>query len=147
MPRDLSNKPLVCLIANPELEGFLIQQGPEQSVVRWKNGNETTVVNGWIRRVETAPAAPEQDAAPAPKPSAAAEPAPLAPVKKFKIREDWLEALRSADMTGLEAFARANEVWDDRYLKLPNEGLVRMNISNKLRAKIKKGYEVKQPTK
>jgi hypothetical protein len=39
----------------------------------------------------------------------------------------------------------ANGCWDDKYGKLPNVGLVRMNVINRLRAKIRKGYEVKWP--
>ena len=42
----------------------------------------------------------------------------------------------------LAAFAKANGCWDDKYDKLPNPGLIRMNVLNRLRAKIRKGHKV-----
>lgn len=43
----------------------------------------------------------------------------------------------------LTAFAKANGCWNDKYDKLPNPGLIRMNVLNRLRAKVKKGHQVK----
>jgi hypothetical protein len=43
-------------------------------------------------------------------------------------------------------FAIANHVWNDKYDAL-NPGLRRMNVLNRLRAAIKKGYQVKWPSK
>jgi hypothetical protein len=49
------------------------------------------------------------------------------------------------DGVDIKAFAIANAVWDAKYDKLPNPGLVRMNVSNRLRNKINKGHEVVLP--
>jgi hypothetical protein len=43
-------------------------------------------------------------------------------------------------------FAQANGCWDDKYDAL-NAGLRRMNAVNRLRAKVRKGYVVKWPSK
>jgi len=51
-------KPIVYLYGDPDRRGKLVQKGPEQSVVKWENGNETVVVNTWIR-YETTNEAPE----------------------------------------------------------------------------------------
>lgn len=45
------------------------------------------------------------------------------------------------DAKVLKAFARANGVWDPNYENL-NIGMRRMNIANRLRAKVKAGHEV-----
>jgi hypothetical protein len=45
------------------------------------------------------------------------------------------------DVTKLRAFARANGCWDPKYAHL-NVGMQRMNIANRLRAKVRKGHEV-----
>ena len=47
------------------------------------------------------------------------------------------------DAAKLKKFATANGVWDDKYAKLPNFGLQRMNVCNRLRNKVKKGHKVK----
>jgi hypothetical protein len=44
--------------------------------------------------------------------------------------------------TKLKKFAQANGCWDPRYENL-NVGQQRMNIGNRLRAKVRKGHEVK----
>ena len=33
---------------DPEAKGYIVKAGDEQSVVKWRNGNETVVVNSWI---------------------------------------------------------------------------------------------------
>lgn len=48
------------------------------------------------------------------------------------------------DAARLEAFARANQVWDDKYAALSN-GLRRMNVVNRLRGKVRKGQQVVWP--
>ena len=45
------------------------------------------------------------------------------------------------DPERLEAFARNNGLWDERYARL-NVGMRRLNVGNKLRAKVRKGFEV-----
>lgn len=45
------------------------------------------------------------------------------------------------DTDKLKAFAKANDVWVQSYASL-NPGMQRMNVRNRLAAKIKKGYEV-----
>lgn len=34
-----------------EASGYLVKEGDEQSIVRWRNGNETVVSNNWIERL------------------------------------------------------------------------------------------------
>jgi hypothetical protein len=53
----------------------------------------------------------------------------------------------ATDDAKLKKFGLANGVWDDKYLSLPNPGLRRMNVMNRLRNKIKKdaGYKVVWP--
>lgn len=46
------------------------------------------------------------------------------------------------DLPKLVRFAKANDCWVDKYAKL-NPGQVRMNVGNRLRAKVRKGYEPK----
>jgi len=48
------------------------------------------------------------------------------------------------DRVLLRRFAKANDVWADRYNDL-NNGMARMNIANRLRARIRKGHEVVWP--
>lgn len=48
------------------------------------------------------------------------------------------------DLDKLRALAECNEVWDDKYSRL-NPGQQRMNIGNRLRARVKKGLEVVWP--
>jgi hypothetical protein len=74
--------------------------------------------------------------------SKASAPKPARPEKSDNLR---IELMRYGQMAQLKAFAVANGCWDDKYGKLPNVGLVRMNVINRLRAKIRKGYEVKWP--
>lgn len=45
------------------------------------------------------------------------------------------------DMKKLKRFARANECWVESYSSL-NNGMARMNVANRLNAKIKKGFTV-----
>lgn len=45
------------------------------------------------------------------------------------------------DVALLKRFAKANDCWQESYLRL-NNGQMRMNVGNRLRAKVKKGYEV-----
>ena len=48
---------------------------------------------------------------------------------------------QTIDRQKLIKFAKANGVWDPRYLDL-NSGMVRMNVANRLRAKVRKGHVV-----
>ena len=41
----------------------------------------------------------------------------------------------------LKRFAKANGCWNDKYDKFPNPGLIRMNVVNRLRAKVRKGHK------
>ncbi len=50
------------------------------------------------------------------------------------------EGLR-IDPVKLQTFAKANDCWQDRYEQL-NVGMRRMNVVNRLRAKIKKGHDI-----
>jgi hypothetical protein len=49
---------------------------------------------------------------------------------------------RRIDQAKLRRFAIANEVWVQGYASL-NVGMRRMNVANRLRAKVRKGYKVK----
>ncbi len=46
------------------------------------------------------------------------------------------------DRAKLKHFAQANGCWTEAYDKLPNPGLVRMSVVNRLRAKVKHGHKV-----
>jgi hypothetical protein len=46
------------------------------------------------------------------------------------------------DPVKLRTFARANDCWDPRYSGL-NVGMQRMNVANRLRAKVRKGHKVR----
>lgn len=56
-----------------------------------------------------------------------------------------IKARFGMDVVKLKAFAQANEVWDDKYAKLPNPGLVRMIVCNRVRNLLKKGKILKWP--
>jgi len=50
---------------------------------------------------------------------------------------------RRIDLTKLRRFALANDCWNPEYMKL-NPGMQRMNVVNRLRAKVRRdAYEVK----
>jgi len=56
------------------------------------------------------------------------------------------EALNGKGMEDLKRIALKNglkENWETKWSKLPNPGLVRMNLGNVLRGRMKKGLEVK----
>src|SRR5262245_54259772 len=45
------------------------------------------------------------------------------------------------DRAKLVRFAKANGMWDEKYARL-NDGQVRMNVSNKVRARLRRGAKV-----
>lgn len=45
------------------------------------------------------------------------------------------------DRDKLERFAKMNSCWDPKYVNL-NNGMVRLNVGNRLRAKVRKGHEI-----
>jgi len=148
---------------DPTSVGWLIEEGPVQSIVRWPNGNETCVVNTWIKRVEgpmLLRALPDAAAVRMQAPKNARGQtlndelnmhAQMEQAGRKMIKEQDAErkpkgrkapdeiALRVAefDDARLQQFATANGCWQDKYLELPNNGLRRMNVLNRLRAKIK----------
>lgn len=75
----------------------------------------------------------------------AAEPLPK-PKPKDEMAEKVAEITNGKDgkldVKLLVAFAKRNDVWDDKYSAL-NNGLQRMNVVNRLRGKIAKGYKPK----
>ena len=93
------------------------------------------------------------------EPKVAPRPKPLANLKKRAdgrvgltldkgrpSKDDLPERIKARygmDVKALKKFAQANGVWEEKYLKLPNPGLVRMNVVNRLRAKARKGHVVK----
>lgn len=62
--------------------------------------------------------------------------------KPPKQPDDLAARAATYDRPQLVTFAKANGCWDDKYSKLPNPGLVRMNVINRLRAKVRKGHKV-----
>lgn len=69
-----------------------------------------------------------------------APPDPNDPATKVSV------ALNGLDMAALKKIALANGLksnWEEKWSKLPNPGLVRMNLGNTLRARVKKGEKVK----
>jgi len=145
--------PRVCWADDPRCLGRLVKEGPEQSVVKWDNGNETVVINKWIERVEDERILGKGDVAVAAVASprvaeprgAAIDSAPPPAPKERREPDELVERLKKYDAAELKNFAVVNGVWDDKYTSLPNPGLVRMNIINRTRAKVKKGYKVKWP--
>lgn len=148
--------PRVSLKSDPKVIGLLVEEGETQSIVKWPNGNEDCVANNWITKINGPLVLPAQPiTSPAAKPGklngdVAAGALPLVPAAPPKARKtpDAL-ALRVAgfDDAQLKSFATANDCWQDKYLELPNNGLRRMNVMNRLRAKLKKDpkYKVKWP--
>mgnify|MGYP001570707100 CR=1 FL=1 len=46
------SKRRVCLYADLDKQGTVMSEGPEQSVVKWDNGNESVVVNDWVGPIQ-----------------------------------------------------------------------------------------------
>jgi hypothetical protein len=75
--------------------------------------------------------------------------APAAELKRTPARakstpkDDLVARLRAYDLKALTKFAKANACWDAKYAALPNVGLVRMNVVNRLRGAVRKGHEIK----
>lgn len=143
-----SQQPWVRLVFNPDSRGRLVSEGPEQSTVRWTNGNENSVLNSWIERIGgegpgPSPFAAKDHTSPSAGnlPDKRPEPAPTKPTRKAPP-DDLPERLKEFGLSELKNFAQRNGVWDERYIVLPNFGLIKMNCINKLRAKIKKGHAV-----
>jgi hypothetical protein len=47
-PRTDGKRRVYLIDIGPDAQGTVTEEGPEQSVVRWDNGNEVTVINRWI---------------------------------------------------------------------------------------------------
>lgn len=69
--------------------------------------------------------------------------APSTSSKPKHNSDDVADRMAGMSRSELKAFAVLNDVWNDKYDALPNPGLVRMNCGNRLRAKIRKGHEIK----
>lgn len=94
------SKRRVCLGGDPELQGTVVSEGPEQSVVRWDNGNETAVVNSWIAPIPSAPL----DAMPVATPPASAKTSKRNPAPRRSNETSKAAKIRRAfDENGLEA--------------------------------------------
>lgn len=144
-----SDAPLIALKSAPEYRGRLLEEGDEQSVVCWNNGNETTVVNDWIIRVKD-DKLPKQVGVTTghmvnPAPNFEEVPKVEKPVKIRREPDELALRVAKFEDAGLKTFAQLNGVWDDKYAMLPNPGLRRMNVLNRLRAKMKRepDYKVK----
>lgn len=57
------------------------------------------------------------------------------------LRDHLFPDGETLDFARLVRFAKANDCWVDSYARL-NPGQVRMNVGNRLRAKVKKGHEI-----
>ena len=64
------------------------------------------------------------------------------PVKQVDDLAATLARVCGLDVAKLKQFATANGVWQDKYMQLPNPGLIRMNVLNRLRAAIRKGHKL-----
>lgn len=156
MNTQLTEKCLVTLRYDRAARGRIARLGPEQSIVRWANGNETTVVNTWVE-----PLPDDDKLAPLPKMKklereaedhAAQVEASRSFIEAQRQREakpkrpppddDIVDRLKALTPEQVKAFAVANDVWNEAYDALPNPGLIRMNIVNRTRAKTRKGYKV-----
>lgn len=65
---------------------------------------------------------------------------PYKPVSKFN--DDIAQFLAGATPEEIKAAAKRNKIWSPKYDDLPNPGLVRMTVGNKLRNLRKKGMKV-----
>lgn len=74
----------------------------------------------------------DKPAAPAPKSNGTAK----------SSTDDTAIKLLAYDRDQLLALARANNVYDPRYETLPNPGLVRMTVGNRIRAKVRRGDNI-----
>lgn len=54
---------------------------------------------------------------------------------------DVIDGVATLNTEKLRTFAEANQVWDAKYASL-NPGQQRMNVGNRLRAMVRKGYEI-----
>lgn len=63
---------------------------------------------------------------------------PVAPAK-----DDLGARLNALGPAEIKALGKRNGVWKDMYDELPNDGLRRMNVGNRLRAMVKRGETVK----
>lgn len=143
----------VRLNSDPSIVGWMVEQGPEQSIVLWPNGNKDCVVNKWISVVNgpitfkskldapkmAAPTGTVTGRVPSVDPAISNMPKAPEPKPKKPRKEPDALALKVAEFDDkqLKKFATANGCWQDKYLELPNNGLRRMNVMNRLRAKIK----------
>ncbi len=142
------NGPQVRLKYDPTCTGRLLREGPSQSIVRWRNGNEDCVCNSWIERAEeTSGSKSEQYEARLSKPEGTAADAgpsasPIIQTLKPRKEPDALaRRVSEFDDAELKVFALKNGCWDDAYATLPNNGLRRMGVMNKLRAKLRREPE------
>lgn len=145
-----------------EYFGTVIEPGPEQSLVEWNNGNRTYALNKWFTPLPDEPVRCKGPLARAMR-VAEQKQRPLNEALNLaaqmdragrKMRaeqdrqerkpppDDLPERLKAYDAAALKQFAINNGVWQDKYQDLPNPGLVRMNVVNRLRAKVKAGHEV-----
>lgn len=136
----------VCLVSSPDMQGKVLTAGAEQSVVRWDDGSEFVVVNGWIRPIEGEEPLPpyrnhvERRASRRPARQYVSETHHHKPDAPTDEIADRLRAFPS--LAELKAFAVANGVWKAEYDVLPNPGLARMNVLNRLRARVRRGEAV-----
>lgn len=59
----------------------------------------------------------------------------------FMTQKDEDTGKPRLDYKAFVKFAKANGVWSEAYATLPNHGMVRMNVANRLRAKIRNDKE------
>lgn len=139
--------PEVRLRFDPDAVGVVVERGPDQSIVRWRNGNETCVANGWITELGSEAGGPLVPDGRTTAPQQATGPVTAGLLPKPRKEPDALSVRVSehcgTDAAVLERFARANGCWDDSYAALPNFGLRRMSVVNRLRAMVRRGHEVK----
>jgi hypothetical protein len=149
------------LVGHTHCKGKVLRAGPVQSEVKWDNGNEVVVVNTWIEPADEPDAgtsaaaevpagarghggaAVDRVPAPALVVPARTEDVPKVKAKRTAPADDLVDELKRFGLPELKHFAVNNGVWDDKYASLPNPGLVRMNVINRLRAKVRKtGHKV-----
>src|SRR5262245_57827666 len=65
-----------------------------------------------------------------------------APKRLANVGDDTATRLLGYNREELLALAKANGVFEERYQSLPNPGLVRMTVGNRIRARAKRGVQI-----
>ena len=117
-----TGKRRIYLYGHPDKAGYLMAEGPEQSEVKWDNGNEVAVPNTWIRFEPNEETPSEEVATPGSKPEAKQK-TKFEPSAKIKVLIDYNP--HRADSKDFNKFKKIT---------------AKMTVANALEAGIDQGY-------